>query len=64
MLTLAYRIVIRGKNMKTKMLTVAEAGRKGGKKTLATHGPEFYSEIGRKGGKAKVSKGHKKVLEA
>ncbi|MGD6853358.1 MAG: KGG domain-containing protein, partial [Candidatus Bathyarchaeia archaeon] len=35
-------------------MTVAEAGRKGGQKTAATHGREFYEEIGRKGGE-KVS---------
>lgn len=32
--------------------TVREAGRKGGRRTLARRGPEFYSRIGRKGGKA------------
>ncbi len=31
-------------------MTVAEAGRKGGKKTSETHGHEFYKEIGHKGG--------------
>jgi uncharacterized protein len=31
-------------------MTVEEAGRMGGKKTSATHGEEFYSEIGSKGG--------------
>lgn len=31
-------------------MTVAEAGRMGGKKTAQTHGSEFYSEIGSKGG--------------
>lgn len=31
-------------------MTVAEAGRMGGRKTAETHGPEFYSEIGSKGG--------------
>jgi len=35
-------------------MTVAEAGRKGGRKTASTHGREFYEEIGRKGGE-KVS---------
>lgn len=35
-------------------MTVAEAGRRGGKKTAATHGREFYEKIGRKGGE-KVS---------
>lgn len=35
-------------------MTVAEAGRKGGEKTAATHGRGFYKEIGRKGGE-KVS---------
>lgn len=31
-------------------MSVAEAGRKGGKKTAETHGHEFYEEIGHKGG--------------
>lgn len=31
-------------------MTVAEAGRKGGLKTSATHGREFYEFIGHKGG--------------
>lgn len=31
-------------------MTVAEAGRRGGKKTSETHGREFYEEIGHKGG--------------
>lgn len=31
-------------------MTVAEAGRKGGRTTADTHGPEFYSQIGQKGG--------------
>ena len=31
-------------------MTVADAGRMGGRKTAETHGPEFYSEIGSKGG--------------
>lgn len=35
-------------------MTVAEAGRRGGKRTAATHGREFYEKIGRKGGE-KVS---------
>lgn len=35
-------------------MTVAEAGRRGGEKTAATHGREFYEAIGRKGGE-KVS---------
>jgi general stress protein YciG len=33
-----------------KALTVAEAGRRGGNRTMQTHGPEFFAEIGRKGG--------------
>jgi hypothetical protein len=41
--------------MVKKSITVAEAGRKGGQKTAATHGREFYSEIGRKGGQKTVS---------
>ena len=28
----------------------AEAGRRGGQKTAATHGKEFYEQIGRRGG--------------
>ena len=31
-------------------MTVEEAGRMGGLRTSATHGSEFYSEIGSKGG--------------
>ncbi len=42
-------------------MTVAEAGRKGGLKTSATHGEEFYSEIGRKGGKIGGPKGGQRV---
>ena len=43
--------------MVKKPITVAEAGRLGGRKTASTHGREFYEEIGRKGGKT-VSKNH------
>jgi general stress protein YciG len=43
------------------MMTVAEAGRKGGLRTAETHGEEFYSEIGRKGGKIGRSKGGQRV---
>ena len=32
------------------MMTVQEAGRKGGTKTAQTHGKDFYEEIGHKGG--------------
>ena len=35
---------------KKRKMTVEEAGRLGGEKTAATHGEEFYSEIGHKGG--------------
>lgn len=42
-------------------MTVEEAGRKGGLRTAATHGEEFYSEIGRKGGKIGGSKGGQRV---
>ena len=38
-------------------MTVAEAGRRGGLRTSATHGEEFYSEIGRKGGRVGGPKG-------
>jgi general stress protein YciG len=31
-------------------ITVAEAGRQGGKKTLAKYGREHYAEIGKRGG--------------
>jgi uncharacterized protein len=31
-------------------MSVEEAGRRGGLRTAATHGEEFYSEIGSKGG--------------
>jgi general stress protein YciG len=37
------------KKSKGKM-SVAEAGRKGGRATAETHGKEFYSTIGKKGG--------------
>jgi uncharacterized protein len=37
-----------------KSITVAEAGRMGGRKTASTHGREFYEEIERKGGKKVV----------
>jgi general stress protein YciG len=39
------------KTMARKAMSVAAAGRKGGKTTLERHGPEFYSKIGRKGGR-------------
>ena len=42
-------------------MTVEEAGRKGGLRTSATHGEEFYSEIGRKGGKIGGPKGGQRV---
>ena len=45
--------ITRTEEQKGKM-TVAEAGRRGGEKTAATHGREFYEKIGRKGGE-KVS---------
>lgn len=32
------------------LMTVREAGRKGGRTTKARHGPEFYETIGKKGG--------------
>lgn len=41
-------------------MSCKEAGKKGGSKTLETHGPEFYSEIGRKGGSQSKSKKLKK----
>jgi len=37
--------------MARKAMSVAAAGRKGGRTTLERHGPEFYSKIGRKGGR-------------
>jgi uncharacterized protein len=42
-------------------MTVQEAGRRGGLKTSATHGEEFYSEIGRRGGKIGGLKGGQRV---
>ncbi len=33
-------------------LTVKEAGRKGGQKTKARHGPQHYKRIGKMGGEA------------
>ena len=44
----------RSEEVKKGKMTVAEAGRRGGEKTAATHGREFYEKIGRKGGE-KVS---------
>jgi hypothetical protein len=44
-------------------MTVAEAGRLGGEKTSATHGAEFYSEIGSKGGSQRA-KQHEGTREA
>ena len=44
-------------------MTVEEAGRRGGEKTSATHGPEFYSEIGSKGGSERA-KQHEGTAEA
>jgi hypothetical protein len=41
--------------MAKKILTVIEAGRRGGQKTSETHGREFYEEIGRKGGQKTIS---------
>lgn len=41
--------------MGKKPITVAEAGRLGGRKTASTHGREFYKEIGRKGGRKLAS---------
>jgi uncharacterized protein len=40
-----------------KPITVAEAGRLGGRKTASTYGREFYEGIGHKGGK-KVAQEH------
>jgi general stress protein YciG len=42
-------------------MSVEEAGRRGGQRTAATHGEEFYSEIGRKGGKIGGPKGGQRV---
>ena len=42
-------------------MTVAEAGRRGGLRTSATHGEEFYSEIGRKRGRVGGPKGGQRV---
>lgn len=40
------------KAVKGKVMTIKEAGRKGGKTTARRYGVEFYEEIGRKGGQA------------
>jgi len=40
----------RGRRENKGNMTVQEAGRRGGEKTAATHGREFYEEIGHKGG--------------
>ena len=37
-------------NTSSGKMTVEQAGRKGGERTAAIHGSEFYSEIGRMGG--------------
>lgn len=38
------------------IMTVREAGRKGGRTTKRRHGPEFYVAIGRKGGETTKSR--------
>lgn len=38
------------KGSEKQQMTVAEAGRRGGRRTAETHGREFYEEIGHKGG--------------
>jgi len=40
----------RGRRENKGSMTVQEAGRRGGERTAATHGREFYEEIGHKGG--------------
>lgn len=40
------------KDHKDGSMTTAEAGRMGGEATAASHGKEFYQEIGHKGGVA------------
>jgi len=37
-------------------ISVSEAGRRGGRKTAATHSHEFYEQIGRKGGQSTSEK--------
>lgn len=37
-------------------MTVAEAGKRGGRRTAETHGHEFYEEIGKKGGETTSGK--------
>ncbi|WP_432706503.1 KGG domain-containing protein [Azotobacter salinestris] len=44
-------------------MSVGEAGKKGGEATSATHGHEFYEEIGHKGGEAGGKKGGQRVRE-
>jgi uncharacterized protein len=46
-------------NENTGQMSVNEAGRKGGEATSATHGREFYEEIGHQGGQ----KGGQRVRE-
>ena len=53
---ISYQKTVRENNMTNTQLTCAEAGRKGGKKTMELHGNEFYAQIGRKGGKVKKKK--------
>ena len=47
------------KKEKKGVMTVREAGHKGGERTAETHGHEFYHEIGEKGGR----KGGERVKE-
>ena len=44
-------------------ITVEEAGQMGGEKTAATHGREFYSEIGHMGGEKGGKKGGQRTKE-
>jgi len=47
------------KPMQTGDMSVSEAGHKGGERTSATHGHEFYENIGHKGGERTAeSHGH------
>lgn len=54
------------KGSEKRPMTVAEAGRRGGRRTAETHGREFYESIGHKGGqtvKELIKAGKKAMAE-
>jgi len=52
-----------GKQQQQGSMSVQEAGRRGGESTAATHGREFYQDIGQKGGEIGGQKGGQRVKE-